>query len=161
MDFYKQISLSLIFLVSTQIILCIILINDYKRATGAKLGPRLGSVVHESDFKFNNSKGDKIIVFTSLGCSTCASVIKRLQEKVSSFNNICIITKGRKEEVDAWKKHKNIMVDINNFKDDRIEDKYNITAFPYYIKITDDNKVSEKGILSEMNIIKLYKEVQK
>lgn len=161
MFFYEQVSLALFFLVSTQIILCIVLIRDYRKFSGANLGPKIGTVIDENyfDLGVNDSKGDKVIVFVDIGCASCENVIKSLQMNGTKFNNINVITKGNKNEVDTWKKNKNLLLDINNLKDNSIEEKYNINAFPYYIKIA-DNKVSEKGFLDEINIIKLYKEVK-
>ncbi|MDU1117058.1 MAG: hypothetical protein E7J99_14600 [Clostridium butyricum] len=161
MLFFEQVSVVLFFIVSTQIILCVVLIRDYRKFSGANLGPKIGTIIDKNNFDFrgNDSDNDKVIVFVDIGCTSCEKVIKSLQINGTKFNNIYVITKGSKNDVDTWKKNKNLLLDINSLEDNIIEENYNIKGFPYYIKIT-DNKVSEKGFLNEITIIKLYKEVE-
>ncbi|NFG25266.1 hypothetical protein FDF11_15485 [Clostridium botulinum] len=161
MFFYKELSLSLLFLASTQIILCIVLIKNHRIISGTNLGPKIGTFIDGKDFNLNlnTSKSDKIIVFVDIGCISCKNVIKKLQKNGISFENITVITKGNMDEIEQWKSNEHLILDIKSLKDNNIENKYNIKAFPYYIKIT-NNKVSEKGFLNEINILKLYKEVE-
>ncbi|NMF07935.1 hypothetical protein ACUH7Y_02200 [Clostridium beijerinckii] len=158
MYFYQQISLALFFLVSTQIILCIVLIKNYRKVSGANLGPKIGTNM-DQNYVSNNSEGDKIFIFVDIGCISCENIIKNLQQKCEKLKNMYIFTKGSEEEVNEWKNDKGLLLDINNLNDNTIKEKYNINAFPYYIK-TIDNKVSEKGFLNNINIGKFYNEVE-
>ncbi|MDU5723747.1 MAG: hypothetical protein E6Z86_16645 [Clostridium butyricum] len=162
MFFYEQISLSLFFLVSTQIILYMVLIKDYRRITGTNMGPKIGTILETSYLKYKNDNFniDKIIIFIDLHCIGCERVIKSLQKVGTNFKNISIITGGSAEEIRTWKENKNIMLDIENINISVINRYYNINAFPYYIKMTHE-KVSEKGLLNEISVIKLYNEVEK
>jgi len=161
MSFYEQISLALLFIVSTNVIVYIVLIKDYQKLSGTYLGPKVGSIIDQSYLGFETSsfKKDKTIFFVDIGCTSCENIIRKLQSKVKQLNNIHIITKGTKNEVDDWKNNKKLLLKINNLNDNSIQENYNIKAFPYYIKIV-DNKVSEKGFLNEINLLKLYEEVE-
>lgn len=164
MDFYMQIILSLLFIIITHFIICFYLIKTYNKMKGINIGPKIGELLYENDFKiirkfegehkFENS----ILVFISIGCRTCIEILEQVNREKDRYKEIKFISVYREEEQFKYTKEMEESVLLYRIEEKDIITKYGVTQFPYYIKLN-ENKVIDKGFINQGVLTYLVKEV--